>query len=643
MAEGSPLNMPQITLPDKTKKRIKDSITVEDLAKEIGPGLGKAVVAGKLDDILVDASEEITEDCKVQILTAEDAEGLEIIRHSCAHLLAHALKQLFPKVKLAIGPVIDEGFYYDILLDKPLSDKDLESIEKRMVKLAKKEYQVVREVVNREKAKEVFKSRGETYKLKIIDEIPTGETIALYHHEEYVDMCRGPHVTNTKHLKAFKLTRISGAYWKGDSNNEMLQRIYGTAWKSKKELEVHLKRLEEAEKRDHRKLGRNLELFHFQEEAPGMPFWHPNGKTIFTQIENYLREQQLQRGYQEIHTPSILDISLWEKSGHTEKFDQGMFRTESESREYAVKPMNCPGHVQIFNQGLKSYRDLPLRLCEFGSCTRDEPSGTLHGLMRVRSFTQDDAHIFCTHDQLATEISNFIDMVFDVYKDFGFEDIGVKMATRPEMRVGNDKVWDESELALEEVLNSKDLKWERLEGEGAFYGPKVDFHLRDSLNRVWQCGTIQVDFSMPERLGAKYVNEEGNRETPIMLHRATLGSFERFIGILIEHYAGALPVWLSPVQAVVLNITDKQAVYSKEVRDSLKKNGFRVKSDLRNEKITYKIRDHSLNKVPYLLIVGDKELEKNSVSVRARGAKDLGSMSVKEFASMVSKDIKEKN
>lgn len=635
--------MPQITLPDKTKKRIKDPITVEDLAKEIGPGLGKAVVAGKLDDILVDASEEIIEDCKVQILTAEDAEGLEIIRHSCAHLLAHALKQLFPKVKLAIGPVIDEGFYYDILLDKSLSDKDLESIEKRMVKLAKKKYQVVREVVNRERAKEVFKSRGETYKLKIIDEIPTGETIALYHHEEYVDMCKGPHVTNTKHLSAFKLTRISGAYWKGDSNNEMLQRIYGTAWKTKKELDLYLKRLEEAEKRDHRKLGRSLELFHFQEEAPGMPFWHPNGKTIFTQIENYLREQQLKRGYQEIHTPSILDISLWEKSGHTEKFNQGMFRTESESREYAVKPMNCPGHVQIFNQGLKSYRDLPLRLCEFGSCTRDEPSGTLHGLMRVRSFTQDDAHIFCTHDQLATEISNFIDMVFYVYKDFGFEDIGVKMATRPEMRVGNDKVWDESELALEKVLNSKDLDWEKLEGEGAFYGPKVEFHLRDSLNRVWQCGTIQVDFSMPERLGAKYVNEEGNRKTPIMLHRATLGSFERFIGILIEHYAGALPVWLSPVQAVVLNITDKHSVYSKEVRDSLKKNGFRVKSDLRNEKITYKVRDHSVHKVPYLLIVGDKELEKNSVSVRARGAKDLGSMSVKEFSSMLSKDIKNKN
>ena len=635
--------MTQITLPDKTKKRIKDSITVEDLAKEIGPGLGKAVVAGNLDDILVDDSEVITEDCKVQILTAEDAEGLEIIRHSCAHLLAHALKQLFPKVKLAIGPVIDEGFYYDILLDKSLSDKDLESIEKRMMKLAKKKYQVIREVVNRERAKEVFKSRGETYKLKIIDEIPTGETIALYHHEEYVDMCKGPHVTNTKHLSAFKLTRISGAYWKGDSNNEMLQRIYGTAWKTQNELDLYLKRLEEAEKRDHRKLGRSLELFHFQEEAPGMPFWHPNGKTIFTQIENYLREQQLKRGYQEIHTPSILDISLWEKSGHTEKFNQGMFRTESESREYAVKPMNCPGHVQIFNQGLKSYRDLPLRLCEFGSCTRDEPSGTLHGLMRVRSFTQDDAHIFCTHDQLATEISNFIDMVFYVYKDFGFEDIGVKMATRPEMRVGSDEVWDESELALEKVLNSKDLDWEKLDGEGAFYGPKVDFHLRDSLNRVWQCGTIQVDFSMPERLGAKYVNEKGNRETPIMLHRATLGSFERFIGILIEHYAGALPVWLSPVQAVVLNITDKHSVYSKEVRDSLKKNGFRVKSDLRNEKITYKVRDHSVHKVPYLLIVGDKELEKNSVSVRARGAKDLGSMSVKEFSSMLSKDIKNKN
>ena len=635
--------MPQITLPDKTKKRIKDPITVEDLAKEIGPGLGKAVVAGKLDDILVDASEEIREDCKVQILTAEDAEGLEIIRHSCAHLLAHALKQLFPKVKLAIGPVIDEGFYYDILLDKSLSDKDLESIEKRMMKLAKKKYQVIREVVNRERAKEVFKSRGETYKLKIIDEIPTGETIALYHHEEYVDMCKGPHVTNTKHLSAFKLTRISGAYWKGDSNNEMLQRIYGTAWKTQKELDLYLKRLEEAEKRDHRKLGRSLELFHFQEEAPGMPFWHPNGKTIFTQIENYLREQQLKRGYQEIHTPSILDISLWEKSGHTEKFNQGMFRTESESREYAVKPMNCPGHVQIFNQGLKSYRDLPLRLCEFGSCTRDEPSGTLHGLMRVRSFTQDDAHIFCTHDQLATEISNFIDMVFYVYKDFGFEDIGVKMATRPEMRVGSDEVWDQSELVLEKVLNSKALDWEKLEGEGAFYGPKVDFHLRDSLNRVWQCGTIQVDFSMPERLGAKYVNEEGNRKTPMMLHRATLGSFERFMGILIEHYAGALPVWLSPVQAVVLNITDKHSVYSKEVRDSLKKNGFRVKSDLRNEKITYKVRDHSVHKVPYLLIVGDKELEKNSVSVRARGAKDLGSMSVKEFSSMLSKDIKNKN
>ena len=634
--------MPQITLPDNTKKKFKEAVTVEEIAKEIGPGLGKSVVAGKIDGILVDASELVTKDCSIQILTADDTEGLEIIRHSCAHLLAHALKQLFPDTKLAIGPIIEEGFYYDILLDKPLNEKDLEAIERRMIKLASKKYDVIREVVTRKEAKKVFENREEIYKLKIIDEIAEGETVALYRHEEYIDMCRGPHVTNTKHLKAFKITRISGAYWKGDSNNEMLQRIYGTAWKNKKDLESYLKNLEEAEKRDHRKLGRNLELFHFQEEAPGMPFWHPNGKTIYTQIENYLRDQQKRRGYQEIHTPSILDIRLWERSGHTEKFDQGMFRTSSESREYAVKPMNCPGHVQIFNQGLKSYKDLPLRLCEFGSCTRDEPSGTLHGLMRVRSFTQDDAHIFCTQDQLAHEIDDFIDMVFDVYKDFGFKDIEVKMATRPEKRVGEDNIWDESEAVLQKVLDGKGLIWEKLEGEGAFYGPKVEFHLRDSLNRVWQCGTIQVDFSMPERLGAKYVNEDGDRKTPIMLHRATLGSFERFIGILIEHYAGALPVWLSPKQVIILNITDKHSKYSEEVRDILQKNGFRVKSDLRNEKITYKIRDHSMHKVPYLLVVGDKELKNNSVSVRARGGKDLGSMTVKEFSSILSKDIKSK-
>ena len=635
--------MPKITLQDNSKKEFKDPLTVQELAANIGAKLANATVAGKINGVLVDSSETISEDSAVQILTADDEEGLDIIRHSCAHLLAHALKQLFPKIKLAIGPVIEEGFYYDVFLDKRLSDKDLDTIEKRMFDLSKKKYPVIREEVKRKKAIEVFKSRSEPYKIKIIEDIPKDEVIALYHHEEYIDMCRGPHVTNTKHLKAFKLTKLAGAYWRGNSNNEMLQRIYGTAWKNKKDLDKYLQRLEEAEKRDHRVLGRSLDLFHFQEEAPGMPFWHPNGKTIFTEIETYLRKQQVQAGYEEINTPSILDISLWEKSGHADKFEQGMFRTESESREYAVKPMNCPGHVQVFNQGLKSYKDLPLRLSEFGSCTRDEPSGTLHGLMRVRSFTQDDGHIFCTRSQLDKEVSDFIDMVFDIYRDFGFEDIQIKMATRPEIRVGDDSEWDQSEKALKNVLNEKGLEWKILSGEGAFYGPKIEFNLRDSLNRIWQCGTIQVDFSMPKRLGAKYVTEKGNREAPVMLHRASLGSFERFIGILLEHYAGALPVWLSPVQVIVLNITDKHSEYSLKVRDFLRKLGFRVKSDLRNEKITYKIRDHSLNKVPYLLIVGDKELEKNSVSVRARGAKDLGSMSVKEFSSMVSKDIKEKN
>ena len=635
--------MPKITLQDNSKKEFKDPLTVQELAINIGPRLSNATVAGKINGVLVDASQTISEDSTVQILTADDEEGLEIIRHSCAHLLAHALKQLFPKIKLAIGPVIEEGFYYDVFLEKRLSDKDLDTIEKRMFDLSRKKYPVTREEVERKKAIEVFESRSEPYKIKIIEGIPKDEVIALYHHEEYIDMCKGPHVTNTKHLKAFKLTKLAGAYWRGNSKNEMLQRIYGTAWKNKKDLDKYLQRLEEAEKRDHRILGRSLDLFHFQEEAPGMPFWHPNGKTIFTEIETYLRKQQVQRGYEEIHTPSILDISLWEKSGHADKFEQGMFRTESESREYAVKPMNCPGHVQVFNQGLKSYKDLPLRLSEFGSCTRDEPSGTLHGLMRVRSFIQDDAHIFCTRSQLDKEVSDFIDMVFDVYQDFGFEDIHIKMATRPEIRVGDDSEWDQSEKILKNVLTEKGLEWKILSGEGAFYGPKIEFNLRDSLNRIWQCGTIQVDFSTPKRLGAKYVTEMGNREAPVMLHRATLGSFERFIGILLEHYAGALPVWLSPVQVVVLNITDKHSKYSLKIRDFLRELGFRVKSDLRNEKITYKIRDHSLHKVPYLLIVGDKELEKDSVSVRARGAKDLGSMSVKEFSSMVSKDIKEKN
>lgn len=635
--------MPQITLPDQSKRDFKDPLTVKDLAADIGSGLAKATIAGKIDGVLVDASEKITKDCTIEIITEKDEEGLEIIRHSCAHLLAHALKQLYPKVKLAIGPVIDEGFYYDILLDKPLSDKDLASIEKRMLKLAKKNYPIVREVVERKKAVDIFEIRSEPYKVKIIEEIPEEEAIALYHHEEYVDMCRGPHVTNTKYLKSFKLIKVAGAYWKGDSKNEMLQRIYGTAWNNKKDLDQYIKRLEEAKKRDHRKLGRKLDLFHFQKEAPGMPFWHPNGKIIFNEIELYLRKQQVNRGYQEIHTPSILDITLWKKSGHTEKFDQSMFRTESEAREYAVKPMNCPGHIQVFNQGLKSYKDLPLRLSEFGSCTRNEPSGTLHGLMRVRSLVMDDGHIFCRNNQVANEVSDFIEMVFEIYSDFGFKDIEIKMATRPEMRIGKDSIWDESEAALEDVLNQKGLEWKLLPGEGAFYGPKIEFNLRDSLNRLWQCGTIQVDFSMPERLGAKYVNEDGERETPVMLHRATIGSFERFIGILIEHYSGSLPVWLSPVQAVVLNITDKHSKYSLKVRDSLRKLGFRVQSDLRNEKMNYKIRDNSMKKTPYLLVVGDNEVESNTISVRSRGDKDLGVMSVDEFVIRLNEDIDNKN
>ena len=635
--------MPQITLPDQSKRDFKDPLTVKDLAADIGSGLAKATIAGKIDGVLVDASEKITKDCTIEIITEKDEEGLEIIRHSCAHLLAHALKQLYPKVKLAIGPVIDEGFYYDILLDKPLSDKDLASIEKRMLKLAKKNYPIVREVVERKKAVDIFEIRSEPYKIKIIEEIPEEEAIALYHHEEYVDMCRGPHVTNTKYLKSFKLIKVAGAYWKGDSKNEMLQRIYGTAWNNKKDLDQYIKRLEEAKKRDHRKLGRKLDLFHFQKEAPGMPFWHPNGKIIFNEIELYLRKQQVNRGYQEIHTPSILDITLWKKSGHTEKFDQSMFRTESEAREYAVKPMNCPGHIQVFNQGLKSYKDLPLRLSEFGSCTRNEPSGTLHGLMRVRSLVMDDGHIFCRNNQVANEVSDFIEMVFEIYSDFGFKDIEIKMATRPEMRIGKDSIWDESEAALEDVLNQKGLEWKLLPGEGAFYGPKIEFNLRDSLNRLWQCGTIQVDFSMPERLGAKYVNEDGERETPVMLHRATIGSFERFIGILIEHYSGSLPVWLSPVQAVVLNITDKHSKYSLKVRDSLRKLGFRVQSDLRNEKMNYKIRDNSMKKTPYLLVVGDNEVESNTISVRSRGDKDLGVMSVDEFVIRLNEDIDNKN
>ena len=631
--------MVQITLPDNSKKTYKNPLTVEDLAADVGPGLAKAAVVGKIDGVLVDCSQRIEKDSSVEILTAKDPEGLEAIRHSCAHLLAHALKQLYPEVQLAIGPTIENGFYYDIHLKKSLNEEDLASIEARMKLLIKKEYQVIREVVDRKKAISTFKSRKEPYKLEIISDIPEKEIIALYHHEEYIDMCRGPHITNTRHLSAFKLTKIAGAYWRGDSNNKMLQRIYGTAWPSKKELDEYLKQIEEAEKRDHRKLGKQLDLFHFQEESPGMPFWHPQGKLLYNQIESFMREKQVEYGYKEIDTPAILDISLWKKSGHTEKFGQGMFRTESESRQYAIKPMNCPGHVQVFNHGLRSYKELPLRFSEFGSCTRDEPSGTLHGLMRVRGFVQDDAHIFCTNEQVKSEVSDCIDMVFDVYKEFGFTDIQVKMATRPDKRVGSDEVWDKSEKVLENVLNSKKLDWELLPGEGAFYGPKIEFHLRDSIGRVWQCGTIQVDFSTPEKLDAKYVTEDGEREIPVMLHRAILGSFERFIGILIEHYGGAFPFWLAPTQAIVINITDKQSSYSLKVSDSLKKIGFRVESDLRKEKIAYKIRHHSMQKVPYLLIVGDKEIKEKGVSLRNRTGEDLGFMTTDELVVYFNKSL----
>ena len=640
--------MPKITLPDKSKRDFEEPLTIEQLAADIGPGLAKSTVAGKISGERVDASELITKDCEVEILTADTEDGLEIIRHSCAHLLAHALKQLYPEVKLAIGPTIDDGFYYDILLKHKITEEDLTKIEKRMKKLASENYEVVREVVSKKKAKETFKSRKEDYKLKIIQDIPDKETIALYHHKEYIDMCRGPHVTNTRHLRAFKLTKVSGAYWRGNSKNEMLQRIYGTAWKNKKDLDKYLVNLLEAEKRDHRKIGRQLNLFHFQEEAPGMVFWHSKGWTIYRILEDFMRKQQRGAGYEEINTPQLVDRKLWEQSGHWDKYRENMFITEideehaNEKRTNALKPMNCPCHVQVYNQGLKSYRDLPIRLAEFGSCHRYEASGTLHGLMRVRAMTQDDGHIFCTEEQIESETKNFIEVLSHVYKELGFEKFAIKLSTRPEVRVGSDSVWDRSEAALENAIKNLDLPYEISEGDGAFYGPKLDFILTDGLQREWQCGTLQADFNLPERLDTNYVGEDGAKHRPVMLHRAILGSFERFIGILIEHYAGSLPVWLSPIQVVVMNITDKHSKFAKEVTDSLEKNGFRVKSDLRNEKITYKIRDHSMHKVPYLLVVGDRELKENTISVRARGAKDLGSMSVKEFSRMLSKDISNK-
>ena len=640
--------MPQITLPDKSTRDFNSSLTIEELAADIGPGLAKATVAGRINGKLVDASEVITEDSEVEIITAKDAEGLEIVRHSCAHLLAHALKQLYPEIKLAIGPVIDNGFYYDVLLQTPLSEDDLDAIEKRMIELAKKNYTVVRKVVKREEALSVFKEREEPYKQSIINEIPEDEIIALYEHEEYIDMCRGPHVTNTKHLGAFKLTKVAGAYWKGDSKNEMLQRIYGTAWRTTKELENHLLQQEEAEKRDHRKIGRQLDLFHFQEEAPGMVFWHPKGWAIYRVLEDFMRDKQTESGYEEINTPQVVDRKLWEESGHWDKYRENMFITEideehaNEKRTNALKPMNCPCHVQIYNQGLKSYRDLPIRFAEFGSCHRYEASGTLHGLMRVRAFTQDDGHIFCTENQIEQETKNFIGLLSETYSELGFNKFDIKLSTRPEVRVGSDEVWDKAESALEQAIKNLDLPYEIVEGDGAFYGPKLDFILTDSLGREWQCGTFQADFILPERLDAKYIGEDGERHQPVMIHRAILGSFERFIGILIENHGGAFPVWLAPTQAVILNITDKQGEYSQKVRDLLQKSGFRAQSDLRKEKIAYKIRDHSMNKIPYLLIVGDKEVENNSISVRARGGEDLGEMSLEDFKGMVLEKVQSK-
>ena len=641
--------MPEITLPDKSKRNFNEPISIEEIAKDIGPGLGKATVAGKINGYLVDASEVVLEDSEVEIVTSKDAEGLEVVRHSCAHLLAHALKQLYPEVKLAIGPVINDGFYYDILLDKPLKDEDLQIIEDRMLKLAKTDYKVVREVVTRKKAVKTFKDRDEPYKVALADEIPDEEIIALYHHEEYTDMCRGPHVTNTKHLRAFKLTKVSGAYWRGDSQNEMLQRIYGTAWPTSKELEKHLVRLEEAEKRDHRKIGRQLDLFHFQEEAPGMVFWHPKGWTVYRVLEDFMRSKQIESDYEEINTPEVVDRKLWEESGHWDKYREHMFITEideehaNEKRTNALKPMNCPCHVQVYNQGLKSYRDLPIRLAEFGSCHRYEASGTLHGLMRVRAFTQDDGHIFCTEEQIEAETKSFIELLSLIYSELGFKEFEIKLSTRPDVRVGSDEVWDKAELALEEAIKNLDLKYEISEGEGAFYGPKLDFVLTDALGREWQCGTFQADFILPERLDSTYVGDDGEKHQPVMIHRAILGSFERFIGILIEHHGGALPVWLSPIQAQILNITDKQGKYSEKIRNLLQKSGFRAQSDLRKEKITYKIRDHSMQKTPFLLVIGDKEVENETVSVRARGGEDLGEISVNEFMDLLQKKIDAKN
>ena len=620
--------MPTITLPDGSQRNFSEAISVLDVAADIGPGLAKATLAGVVDGELVDASYKMTEDATLSIVTDRSEEALEIIRHSSAHLLAMAVKQLFPSAQVTIGPVIEDGFYYDFSFERTFTPEDLEAIEKRMLELAKQDFAISREQWDRDEAVAFFENIGEAYKAEIIASIPSDEAIGLYRQGDFIDLCRGPHVPSTGKLSAFKLTKVAGAYWRGDSNNEMLQRIYGTAWTNKKDLKAYINRLAEAEKRDHRKIGKKLDLFHLQEEAPGSIFWHQKGWSIYSAIEQFMRAKQREHGYQEIKTPQIVDYSLWQKSGHADKFGDDMFSLDTEDRQYAIKPMNCPCHVQIFNQGLKSYRDLPLRMSEFGSCHRNEPSGSLHGIMRVRAFTQDDGHIFCTEQQIQSEVSEFIDFLHQIYSDFGFDEIIYRLSTRPEQRVGSDESWDRAERALAEALDAKQLEWQELPGEGAFYGPKIEFSLKDCIGRVWQMGTIQVDFSMPGRLDAQYVAEDGSRQTPVMLHRAILGSFERFIGILIEQYEGAFPFWLAPQQAVVINITDSQAEYAQLVAKSLQNKGFRVNCDLRNEKIGFKIRGHSMQRVPYLIVVGDKEIESGTVAVRTRDGEDLGSMSL---------------
>ena len=636
--------MPQITLPDGSSRSFAHPVSVGQLAADIGQGLARAALAGRVDGRLVDTSHVITADAQVAIITARDEEALELLRHDAAHIMAQAVQELYPGTQVTIGPAIDNGFYYDFARAEPFTPEDLTAIEQRMHEIVARDLPLVREVWEREEAKALFAGLGETYKVQIIEDIiPAGEEVSIYRQGEWFDVCRGPHLPSTGKLgNGFKLMKVAGAYWRGDSRNEMLQRIYGTAWRDRKELKAYLDRLAEAEKRDHRKLGKALDLFHTQDEAPGMVFWHDKGWTIYLLLEDYIRNRLRQHGYLEVHTPQIIDRSLWERSGHWEKFRDDMFVTEAEERVFAIKPMNCPAHIQIYNHGLKSYRDLPLRLAEFGSCHRNEPSGTLHGLMRVRNFVQDDAHIFCTEDQILAEVSAFIDLLYGIYRDFGFDEVLVKFSTRPAKRVGSDVTWDKAERALEDALRQKGLAYDLQPGEGAFYGPKIEFSLRDCLERVWQLGTIQLDFSMPERLGAHYIAEDNSRQVPVMLHRAVLGSLERFIGILIEHYAGALPLWLAPVQAVVLNITDRQAPWAREVASALTDKGFRADVDLRNEKIGFKIREHTLQRVPYLLVIGDREVETRTLAVRTRQGQDLGTLGLDEVLDRLGAEVAQK-